>query len=129
MSLIFGRRNLAGAGIGGIDETQEMLEFCAEHALGSDIELINAEQINDAYERVLASDVRYRFVIDAASFASRTSPGPPPRVPPDVHPHARRPQGHSDQGARRRRRPTSRGDRGRSSPRAPRPPAAGPVQP
>jgi uncharacterized zinc-type alcohol dehydrogenase-like protein len=68
-SLISGRRNYAGSMIGGIAETQEMLEFCAEHDLGSDIELITADQINDAYERVLASDVRYRFVIDAASFA------------------------------------------------------------
>jgi uncharacterized zinc-type alcohol dehydrogenase-like protein len=46
-----------------------MLDFCAQHGLGSDIELISAEQVNDAYERVLASDVRYRFVIDAATFA------------------------------------------------------------
>jgi uncharacterized zinc-type alcohol dehydrogenase-like protein len=69
MSLIGGRRNFAGSMIGGMRQTQEMLEFCAEHGLGSDIELINAEQINEAYERVLASDVRYRFVIDAATFA------------------------------------------------------------
>ena len=68
-SLISGRRNFAGSMIGGIAETQEMLEFCAEHGLGSDIELIGADKINDAYERVLASDVRYRFVIDAATFA------------------------------------------------------------
>lgn len=53
--------------IGGIAETQEMLDFCAEHGLGSEIELIRAEQINEAYERVLASDVRYRFVIDAST--------------------------------------------------------------
>ena len=66
-SLITGRRSFAGSQIGGIAETQEMLDFCAEHGLGSDIELIRAEQINEAYERVLASDVRYRFVIDAAT--------------------------------------------------------------
>ena len=53
-----------GSGIGGIRETQEMLDFCAEHGIASDVELIAATQINDAYERVLASDVRYRFVID-----------------------------------------------------------------
>lgn len=66
-SLITGRRSFAGSMIGGIRETQEMLNFCAEHGIGSEIEVIGAEQINDAYERVLASDVRYRFVIDAAT--------------------------------------------------------------
>ncbi|MGW8950071.1 NAD(P)-dependent alcohol dehydrogenase [Streptomyces sp. NPDC055709] len=66
-SLIGGRRTLAGSGIGGIPETQEMLDFCAEHGLGAEIELIRADQINDAYERVLRSDVRYRFVIDTAT--------------------------------------------------------------
>lgn len=53
--------------IGGIAETQEMLDFCAEHGLGAEIELIEASQVNEAYERVLGSDVRYRFVIDAAT--------------------------------------------------------------
>jgi uncharacterized zinc-type alcohol dehydrogenase-like protein len=67
-SLIGGGKTLAGSMIGGIRETQEMLDFCAEHGFGADIELIPAEQINEAYERVLASDVRYRFVIDAATF-------------------------------------------------------------
>ncbi|MCW2544832.1 MAG: NAD(P)-dependent alcohol dehydrogenase [Frankiales bacterium] len=67
-SLIGGRRSYAGSMIGGIAETQEMLDFCAEHGLAADIELITADQINEAYERVLASDVRYRFVIDAATF-------------------------------------------------------------
>ncbi len=67
-SLINARRSYAGSVIGGIAETQEMLDFCAEHRIGADIELISAEQINEAYERVLASDVRYRFVIDAATF-------------------------------------------------------------
>ncbi|GAA4057818.1 NAD(P)-dependent alcohol dehydrogenase [Actinomadura miaoliensis] len=66
-SLIFGRRSLAGSAIGGIAETQEMLDFCAEHGLGAEIELIRADQINEAWERVLNSDVRYRFVIDAAT--------------------------------------------------------------
>ncbi|MER5185045.1 NAD(P)-dependent alcohol dehydrogenase [Streptomyces sp. NPDC002896] len=66
-SLIGGRKTLAGSGIGGIQETQEMLDFCAEHGLGAEIELIRADQINEAYERVLASDVRYRFVIDTAT--------------------------------------------------------------
>lgn len=66
-SLSMGRRSFAGSTIGGIRETQEMLNFCAEHGLGSEIEVISAEQINDAYERVLTSDVRYRFVIDTAT--------------------------------------------------------------
>ncbi|HET9382431.1 MAG TPA: NAD(P)-dependent alcohol dehydrogenase [Streptomyces sp.] len=66
-SLIGGRKTLAGSGIGGIRETQEMLDFCAEHGIGAEIELIGADAINDAYERVLASDVRYRFVIDTAT--------------------------------------------------------------
>ncbi|ANW18453.1 NAD(P)-dependent alcohol dehydrogenase [Streptomyces clavuligerus] len=65
--LIEGRRSLAGSNIGGIAETQEMLDFCAEHGITSDVEVIRAEQINEAYARVLASDVRYRFVIDAAT--------------------------------------------------------------
>ncbi|OLT24726.1 alcohol dehydrogenase [Actinomadura sp. CNU-125] len=67
-SLINSRRNYAGSMIGGIAETQEMLDFCAGHGIGSDVEVIAAEKINEAYERVLASDVRYRFVIDAATF-------------------------------------------------------------
>jgi uncharacterized zinc-type alcohol dehydrogenase-like protein len=67
MSLIGGRRSYAGSMIGGIAETQEMLDFCAEHGLGAEVEVIAAQQVNEAYERVLASDVRYRFVIDAAT--------------------------------------------------------------
>jgi len=67
-SLIGGRRSFAGSAIGGIAETQEMLDFCAEHGIGAEIEVIPAGKINEAYERVLASDVRYRFVIDAATF-------------------------------------------------------------
>ncbi|MEV7525829.1 NAD(P)-dependent alcohol dehydrogenase [Streptomyces sp. NPDC091371] len=66
-SVIGGRKTLAGSMIGGIAETQEMLDFCAEHALGAEIELIAADQINKAYERVEASDVRYRFVIDTST--------------------------------------------------------------
>jgi uncharacterized zinc-type alcohol dehydrogenase-like protein len=66
-ALIGGRRSFAGSMIGGIRETQEMLNFCAEHNLGAEVEVIPAEQINEAYERVMASDVRYRFVIDTAT--------------------------------------------------------------
>ena len=66
-TLIGGRRSLAGSGIGGIPETQEMLDYCAKHGIGSDIELIDMAYINEAYERMLKSDVRYRFVIDMAS--------------------------------------------------------------
>ncbi|MCF3132621.1 NAD(P)-dependent alcohol dehydrogenase [Streptomyces olivochromogenes] len=68
LSSVFGnRRSLSSSGIGGIPETQAMLDFCAEHGLGAEIELIRADQINEAYERVVASDVRYRFVIDTAT--------------------------------------------------------------
>jgi uncharacterized zinc-type alcohol dehydrogenase-like protein len=63
-ALVFGRRNLTGSLIGGIRETQEMLDFCAEHGVRPEIEVITPDYINTAYERVLASDVRYRFVID-----------------------------------------------------------------
>jgi uncharacterized zinc-type alcohol dehydrogenase-like protein len=66
-TLIGGRRSLAGSGIGGIPETQEMLDYCAEHEISSDIELIDIANINEAYERMLKSDVRYRFVIDMAT--------------------------------------------------------------
>ncbi|MCI4043645.1 NAD(P)-dependent alcohol dehydrogenase [Streptomyces sp. TRM75563] len=66
-SLIMGNRSIAGSAIGGIAETQEMLDFCAVHGLGAEIEVIGASQVNEAYERVLASDVRYRFVIDTAT--------------------------------------------------------------
>ncbi|MGR7023283.1 NAD(P)-dependent alcohol dehydrogenase [Geodermatophilus sp. URMC 62] len=67
MSLVGGRRNYAGSMIGGIAETQEMLDFCAAHRIGAEVEIIAADRVNEAYERVLASDVRYRFVIDAAT--------------------------------------------------------------
>jgi uncharacterized zinc-type alcohol dehydrogenase-like protein len=66
-SLIGGRKSLAGSGIGGIQETQEMLDFCSEHSITCDIEMIPIQKVNEAYERVLKSDVRYRFVIDMAS--------------------------------------------------------------
>jgi uncharacterized zinc-type alcohol dehydrogenase-like protein len=65
--LILKRRSWAGSVIGGIRETQEMLDFCAEHGIGSEIELITADEIDTAWERVVDSDVRYRFVIDAAT--------------------------------------------------------------
>ncbi|MGK4584109.1 NAD(P)-dependent alcohol dehydrogenase [Kitasatospora sp. HPMI-4] len=69
-SLIMGRKSLAGSMIGSIRETQDMLDFCAAHGFGAEIETIGVEQINDAYKRVLDSDVRYRFVIDIATFAA-----------------------------------------------------------
>ncbi|MEO5926796.1 MAG: NAD(P)-dependent alcohol dehydrogenase [Bryobacteraceae bacterium] len=66
-SLIGPRRNLAGSMIGGMGETQEMLDFCAEHNIVSDIEMIDIQQVNEAYDRLLKADVKYRFVIDMAS--------------------------------------------------------------
>jgi alcohol dehydrogenase (NADP+) len=66
-SLIFKRRSFAGSGIGGIRETQEMLDFCGEHGIVCDVEKIRIQQINEAYDRLLRSDVKYRFVIDMAS--------------------------------------------------------------
>ncbi|MDX8292127.1 NAD(P)-dependent alcohol dehydrogenase [Metabacillus indicus] len=66
-SLIGHRRSFAGSLIGGIRETQEMLDFCAEHKIGPEIEVISADQINEAYDRVLKSDVKYRFVIDIST--------------------------------------------------------------
>ncbi|KTC86549.1 NAD(P)-dependent alcohol dehydrogenase [Legionella brunensis] len=68
-SLVGGRRSLAGSLIGGIKETQEMLDFCGKHNITADVELIPIQKVNEAYERVLKSDVRYRFVIDIASLA------------------------------------------------------------
>jgi len=65
--LIMGRRSLSGSLIGGIAETQEMLDFCGQHGITCDIEMIRMDQINEAYERMLKSDVKYRFVIDMAS--------------------------------------------------------------
>ena len=70
-SLIMGRRSFAGSNIGGIEETQKMLDFCAEHNITANIEMIDIQQINEAYERLLKGDVRYRFVIDMASLANQ----------------------------------------------------------
>jgi uncharacterized zinc-type alcohol dehydrogenase-like protein len=66
-NMIMKRRRLSGSAIGGIRETQEMLDFCGKHGITSDIELIPIQKVNDAYERLLKSDVKYRFVIDMAS--------------------------------------------------------------
>lgn len=66
-SLIFGRRSLSGSLIGGIAETQEMLDFCGSHGITSDVEVIKIQDINEAYERLLKNDVKYRFVIDMAT--------------------------------------------------------------
>ena len=68
-SLIFGGKSLAGSLIGGIKETQEMLDFCAEHGITSDVEMISIDKVNEAYERLLKSDVKYRFVIDMDSLS------------------------------------------------------------
>ena len=67
-TLLNGRRSLSGSMIGGIPEMQEMLDFCAEHQIVSDVEVIKADYINEAYKRTIASDVKYRFVIDATTF-------------------------------------------------------------
>jgi uncharacterized zinc-type alcohol dehydrogenase-like protein len=66
-NLVFKRRQIAGSLIGGIRETQEMLDFCGAHGITSDVEMIGMQEINVAYERMLKSDVKYRFVIDMAS--------------------------------------------------------------
>ena len=68
-NLIFRRRSIAGSMIGGIPETQEMLDFCAEHGIVADIELIRGDEINEAWERMVKGDVKYRFVIDSATLA------------------------------------------------------------
>lgn len=67
--LVYGRRSIAGSLVGGIKETQEMLYFCAKHQIVADIELINMDQINTAFERILKNDVKYRFVIDMSSLS------------------------------------------------------------
>src|SRR3954451_8043206 len=69
MQLILQRRTFAGSAIGSIRETPEMLDFCAEHGIAAEIEVVSADQVNDAWERVLASDVRYRFVIDNSTLS------------------------------------------------------------
>ena len=68
-TLIGGRRSFAGSNIGGIAETQEMLDFCAEHGIAPEVEIVSASEVNEAWDRVLASDVRYRFVIDTSTLA------------------------------------------------------------
>ena len=65
--LIQGRRSLAGSAIGGMPETQEMIDFCAELGIVSDVEMIRIQDVNEAYERLIKNDVRYRFVSDMAS--------------------------------------------------------------
>jgi uncharacterized zinc-type alcohol dehydrogenase-like protein len=62
-----GRRSFSGSNIGGIAETQEMLDFCAKHNITADVELINIQQVNKAFDRLQKGDVKYRFVIDMAS--------------------------------------------------------------
>lgn len=69
-ALLFGAKKLSGSLIGGIAETQEMLDFCGKHEITSDVEVISVDEINEAYDRVLKSDVKYRFSIDMASFAN-----------------------------------------------------------
>jgi uncharacterized zinc-type alcohol dehydrogenase-like protein len=68
--LIFGNKSLSGSLIGGIQSTQEMLDFCGEHGITSDVEVIPIQKVNEAYERLLASDVKYRFSIDMSSLRS-----------------------------------------------------------
>ena len=75
------RRSLSGSMIGGIAETQGMLDFCAEHGVLPEIELVEPDYINEPYERVLASDVRYRFVVDTAFWPSRWKPPLRPVMP------------------------------------------------
>jgi uncharacterized zinc-type alcohol dehydrogenase-like protein len=69
-SVVGGSRALAGSAIGGIAQTQEMLDFCADHHIGAEIEIIGADEVNQAYDRVVSSDVRYRFVIDTATISA-----------------------------------------------------------
>jgi len=66
-SLILKRRKLTGSGVGGIHETQDMLDYCAKHNITSDVEVVPMQQVNEAYERTLKGDVRYRFVIDMST--------------------------------------------------------------
>jgi uncharacterized zinc-type alcohol dehydrogenase-like protein len=68
-SLVFGRKELAGSFIGGVADTQEMLNFCGKHGVVPDVEIIPIQHINQAYERLVRSDVKYRFVIDMASLS------------------------------------------------------------
>ncbi len=70
-SVVANRRSLAGSGIGGMKETQEMLDFCAEKGIGADVEVVGYDQVNQAYERVLKGDVKYRFVLDASTLQQK----------------------------------------------------------
>ena len=76
-AFIMGRKRMAGSLIGGLPETQEMLDFCAQHGIGSDIETIPVQRIDEAYERMLRGDVKYRFVIDMASLQASQSASQP----------------------------------------------------
>jgi uncharacterized zinc-type alcohol dehydrogenase-like protein len=69
-AMLMNRRTIAGSAIGGIAETQEMLDFCAEHGVTADIEMIPVQKVDSAYDRIVASDVKYRFVIDMATLAT-----------------------------------------------------------
>jgi alcohol dehydrogenase (NADP+) len=69
-ALLFGNKTLSGSIIGGIAETQDMLDFCGQHNITADVEVISIQQVNEAYERMLKSDVKYRFSIDMASLKS-----------------------------------------------------------
>ena len=73
--LIFKRRSISGSLVGGIKETQEMLDYCAENGIHADIELIPIQQVNEAFERTLKSDVKYRFVIDMSTLKSENKQG------------------------------------------------------
>jgi len=79
--LIFARRSIAGSLIGGLPETQEMLDFCAQHGIVADIEMIPVQAIDEAYDRMVRSDVKYRFVIDTRSLADTPAPEPHERIP------------------------------------------------
>ena len=74
VSLVMGNKRLAGSGVGGVAETQRMLEYCAEHRIVSDVEVIPIQKIEEAYERMERGDVRYRFVIDMASLKDAPRP-------------------------------------------------------
>ncbi|WP_413735898.1 NAD(P)-dependent alcohol dehydrogenase [Sodalis sp. RH21] len=73
VSLIMGRKNISGSAIGGMAETQEMIDFCAEHGIVSDVEMVNIQDVNAAYERLQKNDVKYRFVIDIASLRAQAA--------------------------------------------------------
>jgi uncharacterized zinc-type alcohol dehydrogenase-like protein len=80
-SLLVNRRSLTGSGVGGIQQTQEMLDYCAEHNIIADVELISINKINEAYERVLKSDVKYRFVIDMKTLDKSSTPASAHKTP------------------------------------------------